>query len=65
VYELVGAFGADRVFFGSDLSRLPCGYEQLVDVFVNHLPELTSEQRRLVLGDALAGWLGWTDATVG
>jgi predicted TIM-barrel fold metal-dependent hydrolase len=59
VYELVGAFGADRVFFGSDLSRLPCGYEQLVDVFACHLPALTPDQRRLVLGDAIAAWLGW------
>jgi predicted TIM-barrel fold metal-dependent hydrolase len=59
VYDLVGAFGADRVFFGSDLSRLPCPYRQLVDVFDRYLPELAGDQRRLVLGDAIADWLGW------
>jgi L-fuconolactonase len=62
VYELVSAFGADRIFFGSDLSRLPCSYSRLVDVFTSYLPELTSEERRLVLGDAIAVWLGWTSA---
>jgi predicted TIM-barrel fold metal-dependent hydrolase len=62
VYDLVGAFGAERVFFGSDLSRLPCGYDQLVDVFVSHLPGLTGDQLRLVMGDAIAGWLGWPAA---
>lgn len=65
VYELVGAFGAERVFFGSDLSRLPCPYEQLVEVFRDRLPELTADERRLVLGDALGAWLGWTGAAVG
>lgn len=65
VYELVSAFGADRIFFGSDLSRLPCPYEQLVDVFTNYLPELTPDQRRLVLGDAITSWLGWSSAPEG
>ncbi|MFV8054685.1 amidohydrolase family protein [Mycobacterium sp. 48b] len=60
VYRLVEAFGAQRVFWGSDLSRLPIPYRQLVDIFVNHTTELTDEERRLVLGEGLARWLGWT-----
>jgi predicted TIM-barrel fold metal-dependent hydrolase len=59
VSDLVGAFGAERVFFGSDLSRLPCPYEQLVEVFVRQMPSLSADQRRLVMGDAIAAWLGW------
>jgi L-fuconolactonase len=59
VGDLVGAFGAKRIFFGSDLSRLPCSYEQLVDVFASHMPVLSDDQRRLVMGDAIAAWLGW------
>jgi predicted TIM-barrel fold metal-dependent hydrolase len=64
VYRLVEAFGAERVFWGSDLSRLPIPYRQLVDVFVNHTTELTDQERRQVLGEGLARWLNWT-AVVG
>ncbi|MFJ3667411.1 amidohydrolase family protein [Streptomyces sp. NPDC090106] len=62
VYRLVEAFGAERVFFGSDLSRLPVPYADLVDVFVNRLPELSGAERALVLGRGLADWLGWSEA---
>jgi L-fuconolactonase len=61
VYRLVDSFGADRVFFGSDLSRLPVPYADLADVFVNHLPKLTDDERALVAGRALATWLDWPE----
>lgn len=61
VYRLVEAFGAERVFFGSDLSRLPVPYADLVDVFVHHLPELDDDERAKVCGGALATWLGWAE----
>jgi predicted TIM-barrel fold metal-dependent hydrolase len=57
VYRLVEAFGAERVFFGSDLSRLPVPYSQLVEVFTDHLPELSRTERALVCGQALAAWM--------
>jgi L-fuconolactonase len=65
VYRLVDAFGAERVFWGSDLSRLPIPYEQLVDVFVNHTPALSDTERSAVLGESLAAWLEWPRATCG
>jgi predicted TIM-barrel fold metal-dependent hydrolase len=61
VHQLVDAFGAERVFWGSDLSRLPCSYEQLIETFTQHMPRLTADQIRLVMGDAIAAWLGWAD----
>src|SRR3954451_22998753 len=61
VYLLVDAFGADRVFFGSDLSRLPVPYAELTDVFVHHLPELDDTERALVGGRGLARWLDWRE----
>ncbi|MCU1483031.1 MAG: amidohydrolase [Subtercola sp.] len=62
VYRLVEWFGAERVFWGSDLSRLPVPYDELVDVFVNHTPQLSDDERDLVLGSALADWLEWPHA---
>ncbi|BBZ31219.1 amidohydrolase (plasmid) [Mycolicibacterium madagascariense] len=63
VYWLVAAFGAERVFWGSDLSRLPIPYSQLVDVFLYHTDELSQAERRLVLGGALLEWLDWRGVT--
>jgi predicted TIM-barrel fold metal-dependent hydrolase len=62
VYRLVEAFGAERVFFGSDLSRLPVPYRELVEVFTGQLPELTGTERSLVCGQALAVWMDWPEA---
>ena len=61
VQRLVEAFGARRVFWGSDLSRLPIPYSELVDVFVNHLTGLDARERDAVLGGALATWLDWPE----
>jgi L-fuconolactonase len=61
VYDLVGAFGAERVFFGSDLSRLPVPYRELTDVFVNRLGELSATEHQLVVGRAVTRWLEWPE----
>lgn len=52
------AFGPDRVFWGSDLTRLPCAYRTCVD-HAAHLPFLTQTDRERLLGTALLDWLGW------
>lgn len=61
IEKLVRAFGAERCYWGSDLShgkgKIP--YEQYVSHFRDHLPFLTPEQRRLIIGDAIAGFLPW------
>ncbi|MBX9758720.1 MAG: amidohydrolase [Beijerinckiaceae bacterium] len=58
---LVSAFGAERCFWGSDLShgKGKIDYENYVTHFTDHLPFLDSPQRRLILGEAIAGFLGW------
>lgn len=55
---LVDAFGPERLFWGSDLTRLPCAYAQCVDFFREVLP-LDTDARRLILGDALLDWTRW------
>lgn len=60
---LVDEFGADRVFWGSDLSRLPCTYPELVEAFMSHMPRLSDSDLALVMGDALVAWLSWPMAS--
>ena len=56
------AFGARRMFWGSDLSRLPGTYRQCVEYGVHHAGCSTAEEVRELMGDALARWLGWPAA---
>ena len=53
------AFGPTRMFWGSDLTRLPCSYQDCVDHFVHALPFLCGGDRELVMGQALLQWIGW------
>jgi L-fuconolactonase len=58
VEEVVGAFGPERVFWGSDLSRLPCPYEELVSFFEHELTGLDKDAVEGVLGAGVLRWLG-------
>jgi L-fuconolactonase len=52
------AFGHERVFWGSDLTRLPCSYSECVDQ-IRHALGLSEAEQAWVLGRGLAAWLPW------
>lgn len=58
-FRVLEAYGAERVFWGTDLSRLPCSYRQAVTMFTEEMPQLSGAQLDLVMGRALLGWLNW------
>lgn len=53
------AFGPRRVFWGTDMSRLPCTYRQAVTMFTEEVPWLTAQDKEWIMGRALCEWLGW------
>ena len=55
----VDAFGPERVFWGSDITRLPCTYAESVTMFTEELPFLTRRDLHLIMGRALCDWLGF------
>ena len=57
--RVVDAFGPARVFWGSDLTRLPCTYRQCVTHFTEELDWLSGDELELVMGRALCDWIGW------
>ena len=59
VRRVTDAFGAERVFFGSDLSRLPCDYADLVRFFTEELDFLSADELASVMGLGVQRWLGW------
>jgi len=57
---VVDAFGPDRVFWGSDWTRLPCAYSDNLAFVVEALAHLDASDLRRITGDAVVDWLGWT-----
>lgn len=63
VKQLVEAFGAQRCFWGTDLSRqlgkYGVDYKDGVALVTEHMPFLSERDKALVLGEALCAWLRW------
>lgn len=56
-----GSFGPRRMFWGSDVSRLPCSYRQAVDHFIQELDFIPKAELPWVMGRGLSEALGWPE----
>lgn len=60
---LVRAFGAERCFWGTDISRMlgkyGVTYKEAVELVKRHMPFLSEQEKKLILGEALCRWLRW------
>jgi L-fuconolactonase len=61
MHQVLDAFGSERVFWGSDLSRLSCNYEELWS-FLRYELDVRDEDRANVLGAAACRWFQWPAA---
>ena len=59
IRRVVEAFGPERVFWGTDLSQLPCPYRQAVTLFTEELDFLSTSDKEWIMGRAIARWLNW------
>ncbi|MBL7501975.1 amidohydrolase family protein [Frankia sp. CNm7] len=57
--QAFNAFGAERTFWGTDITRLHCTWHECVTMFVDDLPWLRGRDLELVMGRAVANWIGW------
>ena len=48
-----------QMFWGTDITRMPCSWRQCVTVFTEELPWLKGRDLDLVMGEALCNWVGW------
>lgn len=62
LHRLFDAFGPDRFFWGTDITRMPCSYRQCVTMFTEELPWLTGTDLERVMGQGVMDWLGWDRA---
>ena len=58
-YRLFDAYGPDRFFWGTDMTRMTCTYRQCVTHFTEELPWLAGQDLEKVMGRGLAKWVGW------
>jgi L-fuconolactonase len=59
IRKVYDAFGPKRMFWGTDLSRLPCTYHRGITLFTEELSWLTPEDKAWIMGRGLCEWLGW------
>jgi len=59
IRRVYDAFGPKRMFWGTDLSRLPCTYRQAVTLFTEELDWLSAQDQEWIMGRGLCEWLGW------
>jgi predicted TIM-barrel fold metal-dependent hydrolase len=57
--RLYDAYGPRRLFWGSDLTRLPCSYRVCVSLFTEELKWLSAHDLEWIMGRALCEWLDW------
>ena len=53
------AFGPRRMFWGTDLTRMPCSYRECIDLFAREMPWLKGQDLEWVMGRGVCEWLGW------
>jgi L-fuconolactonase len=56
VYDV---YGPQRMFWGSDLSRLAGTYRQCVTMFTEEMPWLKADDLSWIMGRGVCQWLGW------
>jgi len=57
--QIYDAFGPNRMFWGTDISKMPCSWRQCVTMFTEALPWLSEQDKTLIMGDALCAWWNW------
>lgn len=57
--RIFDAFGPQRMFWGTDVTRMPCSWRQCVTLFTEELHWLAGRDLELVMGEALRSWTGW------
>jgi hypothetical protein len=53
---------AIALFWGTDITKMPCSWRLCVTMFTEELPWLKGRDLELVMGEALGAWWGWDGA---
>ena len=59
LHRIFDAYGPQRFFWGTDITRMPCSWRQCITLFTEELPWLTKPDLESVMGQGIRNWLGW------
>jgi predicted TIM-barrel fold metal-dependent hydrolase len=59
LHAVYDACGPERMFWGTDITRMPCTWRQCVTLFTEELPWLSAADKEQIMGRALCRWIGW------
>jgi predicted TIM-barrel fold metal-dependent hydrolase len=64
IHRLYDAYGPERLFWGTDITRLDnCTWRQAVTMFTEEMPWLSETDKTLIMGEALCRWFNWWPST--
>lgn len=63
VRQVFDAFGPDRTFWGTDISKMPCSWRQCVTMFTEEMPWLGGADLARVMAGGVRDWWGWPGPT--
>ncbi len=63
VRQIYDAFGPERMFWGTDITKMPCSWRQCITMFTEELPWLSESDQELIMGQAVCAWWGWDRPT--
>ena len=52
------AFGPRRLFWGTDITKMPCSWRQCVTHF-QEIDWIPDEDKKLIMGQAICDWINW------
>ena len=58
--QIYDAFGPHRTFWGTDITKMPCSWKKCITMFTEEARWLNTNDRKLVMGDAICEWWGWS-----
>jgi len=59
IKRVYDSFGPRRMFWGSDISRLPCTLRQGVTMFTEEMTWLSTDDLEWIMGRGVCNWLDW------
>lgn len=57
--QIFDRFGPQRMFWGTDITKMPCTWRQCITLFTEELPWLNGGDRQQVMGHAMCEWWRW------
>lgn len=59
VRQIFDAFGPERTFWGTDITKMQCSWRDCITMFTDEMPWLSGRDLERVMGAGICDWWGW------